>query len=126
MLVTVGVHSPKFEHEADADALVAAVERYDVHHPVLDDPELGTWSAYAARAWPTLAVVDPEGYVVAQAQRRGARARAAGAARRAWSPSTRRRARCTAATARTYRRGRRRPRCASPARRSRCPGAPCW
>ncbi|GAB3672940.1 thioredoxin-like domain-containing protein [Angustibacter aerolatus] len=66
VLVTVGVHSPKFEHEADADALVAAVERYDVHHPVLDDPELGTWSAYAARAWPTLAVVDPEGYVVAQ------------------------------------------------------------
>jgi hypothetical protein len=24
------------------------------------------WDAYAARAWPTLAVVDPEGYVVAQ------------------------------------------------------------
>ena len=66
MLVTVGVHSPKFEHEADADALVAAVERYEVHHPVLDDPELVTWKAFAARAWPTLTVVDPEGYVVAQ------------------------------------------------------------
>ncbi|MTG88592.1 redoxin domain-containing protein [Cellulosimicrobium sp. BIT-GX5] len=66
VLVVVGVHSPKFEHEADPVALAAAVERYEVHHPVLDDPELVTWSAYAARAWPTLVVIDPEGYVVAQ------------------------------------------------------------
>ncbi|GAB2689121.1 NHL domain-containing thioredoxin family protein [Thalassiella azotivora] len=66
VLVTIGVHSPKFEHEADPDALAAAVERYEVHHPVLDDPELRTWQAYAARAWPTLVLVDPEGYVVAQ------------------------------------------------------------
>lgn len=65
VLVIVGVHSPKFVHEADPVALAAAVERYEVHHPVLDDPELVTWSAYTARAWPTLVVVDPEGYVVA-------------------------------------------------------------
>jgi len=64
--VVVGVHSPKFAHEADPDALAAAVERYGVTHPVLDDPELVTWQAYAARAWPTLVLVDPEGYVVAQ------------------------------------------------------------
>ncbi len=64
-LVMVGVHSPKFEHEADPEALAAAVERHAVHHPVLDDPELVTWQAYTARAWPTLVVVDPEGYIVA-------------------------------------------------------------
>jgi thiol-disulfide isomerase/thioredoxin len=66
VLVTIGVHSPKFVHETDAEAVAAAVERYAVHHPVLDDPELVTWDAYAARAWPTLVVVDPAGYVVAQ------------------------------------------------------------
>jgi thiol-disulfide isomerase/thioredoxin len=65
-LVVVGVHSPKFVHEADPDALAAAVERYEVAHPVLDDPELVTWQAYTARAWPTLVLVDPEGYVAAQ------------------------------------------------------------
>ncbi|MFJ6269578.1 NHL domain-containing thioredoxin family protein [Pseudarthrobacter oxydans] len=65
VLVTVGVHSPKFEHEADPVALAAAVERYEIHHPVLDDPELETWRAYTARAWPTLVVIDPEGYIVA-------------------------------------------------------------
>ncbi len=64
-LVIIGVHSPKFEHEGEPAAVEAAVERYAVHHPVLDDPELVTWTAYAARAWPTLVVIDPEGYVVA-------------------------------------------------------------
>lgn len=65
-VVIVGVHSPKFVHEADHRAVVDAVARYEVHHPVLDDPELTTWKQYAVRAWPTLVVIDPEGYVVAQ------------------------------------------------------------
>ncbi|MBW1602290.1 redoxin domain-containing protein [Streptomyces sp. JJ66] len=65
-VVVVGVHSPKFAHEAEPQAVVDAVERYAVHHPVLDDPELATWKSYAVRAWPTLVVIDPEGYVVAQ------------------------------------------------------------
>ncbi|MFJ4009101.1 NHL domain-containing thioredoxin family protein [Streptomyces sp. NPDC090026] len=65
-VVVVGVHSPKFVHEAEHRAVVDAVERYQVHHPVLDDPELATWKQYAVRAWPTLVVIDPEGYVVAQ------------------------------------------------------------
>ncbi|MFF9034230.1 thioredoxin-like domain-containing protein [Streptomyces sp. NPDC014892] len=65
-VVVIGVHSPKFAHEADHGAVVDAVERYGVEHPVLDDPELATWKQYAVRAWPTLVVVDPEGYVVAQ------------------------------------------------------------
>lgn len=65
-VVIIGVHSPKFVHEAEHAAVVDAVERYGVHHPVLDDPELATWKQYAVRAWPTLVVIDPEGYVVAQ------------------------------------------------------------
>ena len=64
VLDVIGVHSPKFAHEAEHEAVLAAVERYEVHHPVLDDPELSTWSQYAVRAWPTLCVVDPEGYLV--------------------------------------------------------------
>ncbi|NEY34178.1 redoxin domain-containing protein [Streptomyces sp. PRKS01-65] len=65
-VVIVGVHSPKFVHEAEHRAVLDAVERYGVEHPVLDDPELATWKQYAVRAWPTLVVIDPEGYVVAQ------------------------------------------------------------
>ncbi|MCP9945562.1 redoxin domain-containing protein [Streptomyces somaliensis] len=65
-VVVIGVHSPKFVHEADHRAVADAVERYGVEHPVLDDPGLVTWKQYAVRAWPTLVVIDPEGYVVAQ------------------------------------------------------------
>jgi thiol-disulfide isomerase/thioredoxin len=64
-LVVIGVHSPKFEHERDPAALKAAVERYAVHHPVVDDGDMHLWEQYAAKAWPTLAVVDPTGYLVA-------------------------------------------------------------
>ena len=54
VLVVIGVHSPKFEHERDPAALAAAVERYGVTHPVLDDPELVMWQQYAAQG-----VADP-------------------------------------------------------------------
>jgi thiol-disulfide isomerase/thioredoxin len=64
VLVTIGVHSPKFLHEGEAAAIASAVRRYEVHHPVLNDPEMTTWSQYAVKAWPTLVIVDPEGYVV--------------------------------------------------------------
>ena len=63
-MVVIGVHSPKFEFEKDADALAANVERYEVEHPVIDDPELRTWSEYAVRAWPTLVVLDTHGRIV--------------------------------------------------------------
>jgi sugar lactone lactonase YvrE len=71
ILTVIGVHSPKFPHEADPVALAAAVERYEVHHPVLNDPDLTLWRQYAVRAWPTLVLVDPEGYIVAQAAGEG-------------------------------------------------------
>lgn len=71
VLTVVGVHSPKFPHEAEPDAVRAAIERYEVAHPVLNDPQLRLWQQYAVRAWPTLVLVDPEGYVVAQAAGEG-------------------------------------------------------
>jgi thiol-disulfide isomerase/thioredoxin len=71
ILTVIGIHSPKFPHEADPAALGAAVERYEVHHPVLNDPDLSLWQQYAVRAWPTLVLIDPEGYVVASAAGEG-------------------------------------------------------
>src|SRR5436305_11049581 len=62
VLVVIGVHSPKFEHEKDPAALAAAVERYGVRHPVLDDPELATWDRYPAVGWPTRGAGGPAGY----------------------------------------------------------------
>ncbi len=64
VLVVVGVHSPKFPHETDHEAVARAVARHRVAHPVLDDPEMRTWQEYGVRAWPTLVLIDPQGYVV--------------------------------------------------------------
>jgi len=71
VLTVVGVHSPKFAHERSLVAVCAAVSRYEVGHPVLNDPGLVMWQQYAVRAWPTLVLIDPEGYVVAQAAGEG-------------------------------------------------------
>ena len=73
VLVTIGVHSPKFEHERDPEALAQAVERYGVAHPVLDDPDLLMWDRYAARAWPTLVRRRPRGIRRRDDGRRGPR-----------------------------------------------------
>jgi thiol-disulfide isomerase/thioredoxin len=72
-LVVIGVHSPKFPHESDHTSVVRAVTRHRIAHPVLDDPELETWQQYGVRAWPTLVVIDPDGYVVATASGEGNR-----------------------------------------------------
>lgn len=70
-LVIIGVHSPKFEHEKSVRAVAAAAERYGVAHPVFNDPELYLWEQHAVHAWPTLVLIDPEGYIVAQAAGEG-------------------------------------------------------
>ncbi len=61
--LVLGVHSPKFPHEATVAGLDAAIVRADLEHPVLDDTGHETWSAYAVGAWPTIVVVDAGGYV---------------------------------------------------------------
>ncbi|HEY2427928.1 MAG TPA: redoxin domain-containing protein, partial [Acidimicrobiales bacterium] len=63
-VVVVGIHSPKFPHEHEHAAVERAVERLGIRHAVLDDPDLATWQQYGVKGWPTLVVIDPEGYVV--------------------------------------------------------------
>lgn len=71
-LVVLGVHSPKFPAEHEHVLVSDAVMRLQIAHPVLDDPELVTWDAYGVRAWPTLVLVDPNGYVVGSVTGEGA------------------------------------------------------
>jgi thiol-disulfide isomerase/thioredoxin len=60
-LVVIGVHSAKFDNEKDSEAIRKAILRYEIEHPVVNDPEMKIWRSYGARAWPTLALIDPEG-----------------------------------------------------------------
>ncbi|TFI53912.1 redoxin domain-containing protein [Mastigocladus laminosus UU774] len=63
-LTVIGVHSAKFDNEKEIDNIRQAILRYDIEHPVLIDSGFKVWENYAVRAWPTLMVIDPEGYVV--------------------------------------------------------------
>ena len=63
-VTVVGVHSGKFVNERESANIARACERLGVHHPVLNDRQFRTWREYAVNAWPTLAVVSPDGYVL--------------------------------------------------------------
>lgn len=62
-LTVIGVHSAKFDHEKEIESIRQAILRYDIEHPVLIDSGFRVWQQYVVRAWPTLIVVDPEGYI---------------------------------------------------------------
>lgn len=59
----IGVHSAKFPAERESANLRAAVDRLELHHPVVNDAEFRVWNEFSVRAWPTLMFVDPEGRV---------------------------------------------------------------
>lgn len=63
-LTVIGVHSAKFDNEKEVENIRQAVLRYDIEHPVLVDSGFRVWQHYTVRAWPTLMVIDPEGYVI--------------------------------------------------------------
>ncbi|AVH67848.1 thioredoxin-like domain-containing protein [Nostoc sp. 'Peltigera membranacea cyanobiont' N6] len=72
-LTVIGVHSAKFENEKETENIRQAILRYDVEHPVIVDSNFRLWEEYAVRAWPTLIIIDPEGYVIGQISGEGNR-----------------------------------------------------
>src|SRR5579859_5541314 len=53
-LVIIGIHSPKFANERVNEQLRLAIQRYNIHHPIANDPMLSVWQQYRVHAWPTL------------------------------------------------------------------------
>lgn len=70
-LVVIGVHSAKFENEKETENIRRIVLRYGIEHPVVNDADFRIWNSYAVRAWPTLVLIDPSGYVVGKASGEG-------------------------------------------------------
>lgn len=60
-LVVIGVHSAKFDNEKLSENIREAILRYEIKHPVVNDSEMLIWRKFGTRAWPTLALIDPEG-----------------------------------------------------------------
>jgi sugar lactone lactonase YvrE/thiol-disulfide isomerase/thioredoxin len=61
--IVIGVHSAKFANESDRQAIRNAINRYQVHHPVVIDDAMGIWERYGVRGWPGFVVIDSAGYV---------------------------------------------------------------
>jgi thiol-disulfide isomerase/thioredoxin/sugar lactone lactonase YvrE len=60
-LVVIGVHSAKFDNEKVSQNIRDAILRYEIKHPVVNDSEMLIWRRFGTRAWPTLAIIDPQG-----------------------------------------------------------------
>jgi hypothetical protein len=64
-LTVIGIHSPKYPHQAACDAVLSAVNRLRVRHAVANDAGFRLWQAYGIKAWPSIALVDAEGALAA-------------------------------------------------------------
>ncbi|MGH7720428.1 MAG: thioredoxin-like domain-containing protein, partial [Gemmatimonadaceae bacterium] len=63
-VAVVGVHSGKYITERETSRIREAALRLGNTHPIVNDRQFRVWRSYAVRAWPTLVVVDPSGYVL--------------------------------------------------------------
>lgn len=57
-LTIVGVHSPEFEEERNADNVRKQVASLGIRFPVVTDNDYQTWRAYRVQAWPTIFLLD--------------------------------------------------------------------
>ncbi|HUY33002.1 MAG TPA: thioredoxin-like domain-containing protein [Pirellulales bacterium] len=63
-VVVIGVHSAKFAGEKNSKNITEAVLRYEIQHPVVNDANHAIWDRYGIESWPTVLLIDPEGYAV--------------------------------------------------------------
>jgi thiol-disulfide isomerase/thioredoxin len=70
-LVVIGVHSAKFDNEKTSENIRKAVLRYEINHPVVNDAEMIIWKKYSVSSWPSLYLIDPEGYLYGYAPGEG-------------------------------------------------------
>jgi thiol-disulfide isomerase/thioredoxin len=62
-LVVIGVHTPEFPFEQDADNVREAVMEMNVEYPVALDPNYEVWNAFANHYWPAVYIADAEGRI---------------------------------------------------------------
>lgn len=65
-LAVLGVHTPKYPAQQSDDAVLKAVNRHYVRHPVANDAQWQTWQAFGVDAWPSIVLIDCEGNIAAR------------------------------------------------------------
>ncbi len=59
----IGVHTPEFKREADADRVLEKAKDNGLKFPIVLDNDSAIWKAWNIRYWPTILVVDKKGVV---------------------------------------------------------------
>lgn len=62
-LQVIGVHSPEYAFEKEADNVRAGARDFGIEYPVALDNSLSTWTAYRNRYWPAHYLIDAKGVV---------------------------------------------------------------
>jgi thiol-disulfide isomerase/thioredoxin len=62
-LVVVGVHTPEFPFERDADNVRWAAAYQRVEYPIALDPEYAVWRAFSNNYWPAVYIADAAGKI---------------------------------------------------------------
>lgn len=62
-LQVIGIHSPEYAFEKDADNVAAGARAFGIDYPVALDNTLSTWTNYRNRYWPAHYLIDAEGTV---------------------------------------------------------------
>ena len=62
-LVIVGVHTPEFEFEKNAENVEEAIKDFELKYPIVQDNNYATWNAYSNRYWPAKYLVDKDGFI---------------------------------------------------------------
>lgn len=65
-LAIIGIHCPKFPHQCRPPAVLKAVNRLGLYHPVASDPGYSAWRRHEVAAWPTLLLLDAHGRLAAR------------------------------------------------------------
>lgn len=72
-LVIIGVHSAKFPNEKGTNNLRNAIAKYDICHPIVNDPDIIMWERLSISCWPTLVFINPQGrllnYIIGEGHR---------------------------------------------------------
>lgn len=63
-VAVIGIHSPKFEHEAVRQNVANALVRHNIAHPVCNDRLMKLWSSLNIQCWPSVALLGPRGQLL--------------------------------------------------------------
>lgn len=63
-LVIISVNTPRYAAERKRSHVLNAINKHQINHALVHDPEKQLWNMYGIRAWPTQVLVDREGLVL--------------------------------------------------------------